>query len=156
MERHLFNSDEGTKSNESVTTLNQTLDVNLYGLIPEMLKAASYNIDQETMLNENVDSVFQQAPKNESEDYDLEHTSLRFNFSLYKPQIMHTYRRHKVLEFFRSDCDLANPGKSGQKGRLPNLYLEQIPGINLRKNCHSILKDNKQTSRFTVTACPHT
>ena len=118
-----------------------------------MLKAASYNIDQETMLNEKVDSVFQQGFK----DDDDQTSSLKFNFSLYKPKIMHTFRRHKVLKYFSSNYDVENPGRSSaQNQRLPNLYLEQIPGINLRKNCHSIFKDNKQTSRFTVTACPHT
>lgn len=95
------------------------------------------------MLNDTVDSVFQHGPKDGDDDDD--HNKLRFNFSLYKPQIMHTYRRHKVLKFFRGDFDLANhDGHSyAKKQGIPNLYLEQIPGINLRRNCHSIFKDNK-------------
>lgn len=91
--RHLSN-DEG-----STVQAEKCPDFTLSGLIPEMLKAATYNIDQETMLNENVDSVFQnqQSDDPETEKDEGEHTNLRFNFSLYKPRIMNTYRRHKIL-----------------------------------------------------------
>ena len=81
-----------------------------------MLKETLYTINEETMLNESVDSVFQRAKgfKNDDDEYD-DNTPLKFNFKLYKPKIMHTYRRHKVLKIFRSDS---------QRQRVPNLYLD--------------------------------
>ena len=72
--------------------------MSLNGLIPEILKAVSYNIDEETISKEKVDAEF----KNEHLDED-DHEKLRFNFSIYNPKIMHTYRYHQVLKHFSTN-----------------------------------------------------